>query len=120
MSDLLARSPTRTNPHRKGKNVFQIWYENGREVPFLIQKSSWVRDSYFLVTRVEVSPKQLEYFYRTGNMYGKAFGLFYHRGKPQNESRAVELRNSGVFKWRHIMKERLDGSRVGQPSMRHE
>jgi hypothetical protein len=87
---------------RTGKNVFQIWNENGKRVHFLVQKSSWARDSYFLVTQVEVSPKQLEYFDRTGNIYGRAFGFFYYKDERVTKDGPTELRNPGVFKWRRV------------------
>ncbi len=60
-----------------------------------------------MVTRIEVSSKQLEYFDRSGDMYGKAFGFSYHKGEQDIKGGPVELRNSGVYKWRRVREEKM-------------
>ncbi len=92
---------------RLGKNVFQIWCENDGKMPFLVQKSSWANDSYFMVMHVEMSEEKLKYFDRTGSLYGRAFGFLYRRGQRITEGRPVELRNAGVYKWRRVHEEKM-------------
>jgi hypothetical protein len=93
-------------PSRAGKNVFQIWNDNGRRLPIGVQRIGWGKNSGFVVTRVEVSPLQWDYFDKTGNLYGKAFGFFIRRGERTAEEEIIELRNSGVYKWRSWNSER--------------
>ena len=92
---------------RLGKNVFQIWHENGEEVPFLVRKPEWHGDSYFMVTRIEVSPEKWKHFDKTGDIYGKAFGFFYRRGERVTVGGPTELSNSGVYKWRRVFEEKM-------------
>jgi hypothetical protein len=40
-------------------------------------------------------------------MYGKAFGFFYHKGQLGTKGTPVELRNSGIYKWRRISEEKI-------------
>jgi hypothetical protein len=85
---------------RAWKNVFQLWNENGRSVPLIVQRIGWNKNSWFVVTRIEVSGRQWEYFDQTGNLYGKAFGFFSTKRREAIENKVAELRNSGVYKWR--------------------
>ncbi len=100
MSSRPVLRPASPDFRRSAKNVFQIWHENGKRVPFRVQKLNWAKESYFSVVRVEISPKQTDYFENTGDMYGQAFGFFYYKGKQTTKGEPVELRNSGVYKWR--------------------
>ncbi len=93
---------------RAAKNVFQIWYENGQKVPFVVQKLEWHRDSFFKVTEVQLSPKDWKHFKDTGDLYGKAFGLLFRHGEKFGQNAPAELANPGVYKWRLVTEETVD------------
>jgi hypothetical protein len=94
--------------NRAGKNVFQLWKDNGGELPFVVQKMGWDKNSWFVVTQVVLSPRQCQYFEQTGNMYGKAFGFFTRRGEKLVDQEKVELRNSGVYKWQYVSEDKVE------------
>jgi hypothetical protein len=60
-----------------GKNVFQLWVDNNKTLPFKVRRFSWHPATYFLVKEVNI---KWEYFEKTGKLYGKAFGDMYVRG----------------------------------------
>jgi hypothetical protein len=84
---------------RVGKNVFELWIHNGRRLPIIVERIGWGKNSRFVVTRIEISPRQWGYFDQTGNIYGKAFGFFLRNRDSSADHDIVELRNSGVYKW---------------------
>lgn len=69
-------------------NVFQLWDQGGRQVPFKVVKETWAHDPghYFLVERVEIGKWP----------YGSAWGR-YHRGASVGHSE--KLPNAGTFTW---------------------
>jgi hypothetical protein len=83
------------------KNVFQFWIENNKETPFKVRRFSWHPTTYFLVKRIEVTPHNWEYYDKTGNIYGKAYGDMYLRGNLTEKD--LELSGAGSYQW-HLIK----------------
>ena len=69
-------------------NVFQLWEQLGRELPFKAIKETWARvpGHYFLVEKVEIGKWP----------YGSAWGRYYRGGSV---GPFEKLRNSGTFTW---------------------
>ena len=37
-----------------GKNIFEIWDENGRKLPFAVRRDNWTEQYYTVVEEVEI------------------------------------------------------------------
>jgi hypothetical protein len=98
-------------PWRMDKSVFQIWNENDRKLPFYVQKNHWSKESYFMVTKVEVSTTGWDRFNKTGDLYGRAFGFFARGREPTMKGNPIELQNAGVYKWRRVEDEELQAKK---------
>ena len=72
------------------KNVFQLWKENGEQLPFKVIRWTWNPSaSAYLVERIEI-----------GNWpYGKAWGRFIRNGVPSELDR---MPNAGSFQWKIV------------------
>jgi len=93
------------------RNVFQLWKERAEVLPFRVRRSSWAEDSYFIVQRVEIKE---DYYKKTGKLYGKAYGQFYHHGKLcrsgyhgaetlcKASQEPIELNNAGSYQWQEV------------------
>lgn len=78
------------------KNVFQLWEENGKQLPFKVRRWTWYQATYFLVTEVVIKKWP----------YGKAYGHLYMRGERQagnykydSEKKAYDLGCAGNYQW---------------------
>ena len=80
------------------RNVFQLWLENDKKVPFKVRRWSWHPTTYFLVK--EIKDVKWEYFEKTGNIYGKAYGDMYLRGELRSKN--IQLNNAGSYQWHLI------------------
>ncbi len=60
-----------------------------------------------MITHLEVSEPKWKHFDKTGDVYGRAFGFFYRRGRRITEGRPTELHNPGVYKWRQVYEEKM-------------
>jgi hypothetical protein len=79
------------------KNVFQLWMENNKKLPFKVRRFSWRPTTFFLVTKIEV--KQ-DYYEKTGKLYGKAYGDMYLRGKLASQGKPLNC--AGCYQWELI------------------
>ena len=77
------------------KNVFQLWLEGGKVLPFVVRRWSWSDYSSFVVKRVEISAKDWDNFARTGKLYGKAYGDFVGRVRGCD----IQLDCAGCYEW---------------------
>lgn len=83
-----------------GKNIFNIWEEIGKKVPFAVRRTHWSnKNIYVIVDIVE----------RDGKGYGKAYGTPTNNGKFcsywQNDKKWKEnklIPNSGVYGWEYV------------------
>jgi len=91
-------------------NVFQIWDKLERKTPFKVRRWTWHPDTFFEIIKVEITPKNWEYYEKTGNLYGKAFGYMYTRGKKISRDNSIypkshidnyltSLNNAGSYQW---------------------
>jgi hypothetical protein len=71
------------------KNVFEVWLENDRVLPFKVRRFSWYRTAYFLVKRIEPN-----------GAYGKAYGDMYLRGEVKDSK--ILLNSAGSYQWEMI------------------
>jgi len=69
-------------------NVFQIWMENNKVLPFKVRRWSWHPSTFFLVKRIEIKPD---------SVYGKAYGDMYLHGKLAEEN--ILLNCAGCYQW---------------------
>jgi len=73
------------------KNIFELWRENGENLPFKVRLDSW-SDSlghYALIEDVKVKKWP----------YGDAFGQYFFYKKP---GRKGEIDNSGCYRWKIV------------------
>jgi len=68
------------------RNVFQIWDDRGRVVPFRVRRDRWSEHSWFVVTRIEIKKWP----------YGCAYGQFCGEG-PE-----IPLNCAGCYEWEDI------------------
>jgi hypothetical protein len=83
------------------KNVFMLWLENKKDLPFFVRRWTWSMRSSFLVTEILFSPKDEKYYEKTGNLYGIANGYFcvdFTPVRPEME----KLSCSGCYQWMKI------------------
>lgn len=76
------------------KNVFQLWLENNKTIPFKVRRLSWHPSTYFVVKRVEA---KWDYVEKSGKLYGKAYGDMYLRGKFAEQN--IMLGCAGCYQW---------------------
>ena len=74
-------------------NIMQIWIKNNKELPFKVRRESWGPCSWIEVTKVLISEHNEEYFKKTGNLYGKAFGKFLGKEPEQ------QINCAGCYQW---------------------
>jgi hypothetical protein len=79
------------------KNVFQLWLENIKILPFKVKRFSWHPSTYFVVKRIEAN---WDYYNKTGNLYGKAYGDIYLRAKLTKQDTILEC--AGCYQWEII------------------
>jgi len=82
------------------RNVFQIWKDNKEKLPFFVRRSSWSGYSKFLVTKIEIKE---EYYKKTGNLYGFAYGHYYNDGK---KGEYQGLGCAGCYQWMMVENEK--------------
>lgn len=82
------------------KNVFQIWLDNDKQLPFKVRRWTWHPETYFLVKEVKV---KWAYYEKTGNIYGTAKGDMYLRGKLADPN--ITLGCSGCYQWTRVKEE---------------
>lgn len=70
---------------RNYKNVFQIFNDLDKQIPFKVRRWSWHRNSFFEITRIEPD----------GKGYGKAWGNFH----GQEENLNIPLSCAGCYQW---------------------
>ncbi len=73
-------------------------------MPFFVRAYHWKWDSYFQVIAVRYTKKQMDYFEKTGKLYGTAVGYFYRR-EERISSMVEVLKNAGVYKWNEVFEE---------------
>jgi len=83
------------------KNVFDIWLNNKKQVPFFVRRWSWGEKSSFLITEIVLTEKNERYYKKTGNLYGIAKGFFCVDFKPVR-NKIESLSCSGCYQWRKI------------------
>ena len=81
------------------RNVFQIWLDGDRKLPFAVRNAShnWHPRTFYVVRKVEISPKNWEYYEKNGRLYGKAWGDFYLRDELSQKDVPVNL--AGTYEW---------------------
>jgi len=83
---------------RPMKNVFQLWNENDGKLPFKVRRWSWHPSTYFLVK--EIKDVKLDYFEKTGKLYGKAFGDMYLRSSLRSQNKRLNC--DGCYQWKIV------------------
>lgn len=81
------------------KNVFNLWMENDKKLPFKVRRFSWHPSSYFLVK--EIKDINWDHYKEKGKLYGKAYGDMFLRGKLTD--RNIQLNNAGTYKWKIVI-----------------
>ncbi len=80
---------------RKGydKNIIQIWEENGKRVPFVVQRWSWADNGFLIVYEVQVKKYP----------YGNCFGVFVRNGVIANYQLYKNdlISCSGCYQWKY-------------------
>lgn len=82
-----------TQPDTDWKNIFQLWDENGRRLPFKVAKQTWSAEAghYLVVERIEI-----------GNWpYGKAWGQYHWNGVPG--APAEKVNQPGTYTWCKVL-----------------
>ncbi len=67
-------------------NLFQLWDQNGRRVPFKAHKETWGPASSMLVEKIEIGKWP----------YGTAWGRFMRDGQ---EAPSAKIANAGTYTW---------------------
>ena len=80
------------------KNVFELWLENDKKLPFKVRRWSWHPSTYFIVK--EIKDVKWDYFQEKGKLYGKAYGDMYLRGKLADVN--IQLNGSGSYQWQLV------------------
>jgi hypothetical protein len=72
-----------------GKNIFELWKENGEKLPFKAIINSWSEEKghYAIIEKVEVKTWP----------YGDAYGQYFFHGKAGERGK---IRNAGTYRWR--------------------
>lgn len=70
------------------KNIFQLWKENGEQIPFKVIKDSWDENKHFaVIERIEIGKWP----------YGKAYGQYFFHGKAGEKGL---ISASGTYAWK--------------------
>lgn len=76
-----------------GKNIFQLWMDNGKALPFTARRNSWAERTYVVVEIVKL--RRLP--------YGTAYGQIYRSGSPIHEHEGLaelpEIELAGTYTW---------------------
>jgi len=78
------------------KNVFELWLQNSKKLPFYVRRWNWRPECKFLVTTIKITQKQLDYFKRKEKIYGKAYGFFQ---RNTNRFGFQQLDSAGCYQW---------------------
>ena len=89
------------NKREKTKNVFQIWMDLNKKLPFKVRRWSWHPTTYFEVTGISFRKKDEDYYKRTGDLYGSAQGYMFLRGKKVSDEEEG-LGCAGCYQWELI------------------
>jgi hypothetical protein len=91
-----------THDQLVARNVFNIWDDRGRVVPFKVRHVRfWHPDSYFVVKKIVIRPKDWAYFAEKGRLYGLAFGDMYKQGALVDAD--IGLSNAGCYDWVEVV-----------------
>lgn len=81
------------------KNIFQLWEENDKRVPFVVRRWNWKEAFAAVVERVECEKMP----------YGKAYGYALTNGAPSDYfkiypkwKKTRELPNTGSYQWKIV------------------
>ncbi len=83
---------------RRAKNVFQLWVENDKVLPFRVRRLSWHPTTFFEVKRVE--NVKWDYYEKTGDLYGSAYGDMYLRDQLADENKLLKC--AGCYEWEKV------------------
>jgi hypothetical protein len=86
------------------KNVFQIWRDNGKNLPIMVKRFSW-GNTAFLVTEINSIVEHPD-----GRIYGQAYGYYYQNGKKIHRNDSIypklyvndylsKLNEAGCYQW---------------------
>ena len=79
--------------HTDWRNIFQLWRDNGEQVPFVVVKSTWSAASgHFLIVE-EVKVKRWP--------YGDAWGSYHWNGSHDGGPRE-KISAAGTYNWRGL------------------
>jgi hypothetical protein len=80
-----------TEPRTGWKNIFQLWKENGEQVPFAVAKSTWSAEAghYLIVERVGIKEWP----------YGSAWGHYHWNGLPGPREK---VKAAGTYNWKRV------------------
>lgn len=81
------------------KNVFQIWMDLNKKLPFKVRRWSWHQTSYFEVTNISLKE---DYYKKTGKLYGFASGYMFLRGKKVSD-KIESLSCAGCYQWELVI-----------------
>lgn len=78
-----------TEPQTKWKNIFELWQDNGQQLPFKVAKSTWSAEAghYLIVDEVKIKKWP----------YGAAWGRYHWQGVagPREPVKAA-----GTYNWK--------------------
>lgn len=83
--------------NKSEKNVFELWVENDKKLPFAVRRWSWHFTTYFIVKKINV---KWGYYKKTGKLYGEAFGDMYLGGKIAEKD--IALNCCGCYQWERV------------------
>jgi len=79
------------------KNVFEIWMDLNKKLPFKVRRWSWHPTTYFKITDISLKEK----YCKKGKLYGNVKGYMFLRGKKvSNEKEGLGC--AGCYQWELI------------------
>jgi len=80
-----------TEPDTEWKNIFQLWQENGGQLPFTVAKSTWSAEAghYLVVEKIDIKKWP----------YGFAWGQYHWNGVPGERGK---ISAAGTYNWRLV------------------
>jgi len=97
-TDLWRKSPEYKFKGENLKNVFELWMENDKNLPFKVRRFSWHPETFFLVKKIDA---KWDYYEKTGKLYGKAYGDMYLKGKLASQD--ISLNCIGCYQWELLL-----------------
>lgn len=82
---------------KKPENVFELWIERGKKLPFYVRRWSWHHTTRFLIERVVFKE---DYYIKTGKPYGFAYGKFFQHNRLSDITQPLSC--AGCYQWEEV------------------